>query len=77
MDMEAVGPALPVCSFCGYPNGIGTFSNDRKAYICVGCQAVAKEFLDITASFYGQGDSATSEGEADRSGDDPGNGSPI
>jgi hypothetical protein len=49
--MEASGPALPICSFCGHPKPIGTFSDDRKAYICLGCDAVAKQFLDIQASF--------------------------
>jgi hypothetical protein len=75
--MESVGPTLPVCSFCGLPRGIGTFSDDRSAYFCVGCQAVAKQFLDIQASLYPENKALVDEFHADRLTDPPGNGSPV
>jgi hypothetical protein len=48
MSMEAVGPALADWpAVLRYPRSIGTFSDDCQVHICVGGQAVAKQFTGM------------------------------
>ena len=63
-----MGPALPVCSFCGYPKPIGTFSDDPSAYICIGCPGVAKQFLEIQDNLYNERRPLVSEDAQDDQG---------
>ncbi len=60
-----------------HPKPIGTFSDDRKAYIGVDCQAGAKQFLHIRASFaLGQQVLVDEEAPDDRDAEGPQRGLP-
>ena len=47
--MQAVGPALPVCSQCGNPSAGSTFS-DGEVYFCPRCLAIDNEIREVMAA---------------------------
>jgi hypothetical protein len=48
--MQSPDPTFPVCSMCGMPEPIGSYSDDRTVSFCLGSQAISHQFLKILAS---------------------------